>query len=1274
MEELRSSPQRRTSSKSRWKSAVRQVLNEKNEDEDPFGDHFARLINEHPDFQHRPQTDAVADDDGPIGPLLSSRNLKRFYDAIKHLRRPSRLGPFAKRCFHYMCKDRNSIFMGLYVLGWMSLLAATIIAVPCQLSMIWMWKGFLTFWSMFSLLLIDVNEVKSLCPEKLLFAVRCISYVLKWIDGVLLRGKEYGGREWDTTHFVPGVGDAMSRHNTSLIKCPPPEDRPDESRVARSQTHLQALRFCHDMLQNAQKHTKRKLRKAAHTAQHNERREQREEAAKTEQSVMFDLEKEEAENSTEEDTSRIGVSSSADQHDGQVSRPRHARARSDDTVRLSYSDTDIATWYDSDGTESLLSISGRGERPTHERSTSNAEASVMSDCGDDMNWTEVGARIGMRILSSEHVQRAVASQDTAERILDISKKVEKNFNPKSSDLSQSNMDYHNSIIGSPIGTAGEKGTPSKDMRTMITPIKPVHSMWTSAGAVLPRRDSQSTMSDLDDGRLDTSEPPSPLVPTIRRIAMGADEGALPPRSPARKSLLRRQISSGSASKTVKFEGEDQTPTCPAEASSSERGSIRSSAEIIGKTQVTSSPYIVDDRDLSTEVVLMDTKERINKLSSQTRSNSSTKFGSPISKSSTRRSLLLPGVKVVVPMFPIQPGPRRANSKFPMGFFQMATVVSCRRLHVRTTLYESQSERRNTNCLSITVNLDKSFLRDGAFAQMTLRVMDTWSDRYMPRHSKFPIGACVATTFGVGVLVGWRVEDDCHIVRALWQRRGAGSGNAYLNRDALHGTVEAAIGFPVDTTMGKGIVLSYVGAGREFRQGRYFILIKEAGRYKDHVLEVNRCDILACHGPEFVPVIELIREAAHYQIQVDTYKLAMRNQMYSDKSFDERKWTTFSEGFEILWSAFLKAVEEDEGFDHGVNEFFSTIISFLETLDDPKPGNNGNQINTEQIEEIVDEPKDRLESVTSTEDNHDPYAWFVDDLFGGVFGKKKSEDSEEPESAATAKTQWNQAQYDKAYAVIRALMRTVTIARADCKEHLNLKLAMSIAYEFLLFVRTVINIQQKNVSAASLAVWERAIEEVVSTFGPVKARLEKIGKGILQRIERQGNRAKVRIIRFVDIIVADETLLLGLERGEWDTCLAQAEEAFVQARIIDEGSRESYHRTVTFIMNHFSTASNGGAAARNNEKVAYFAKALKWLASPRRSLLKLVRRDSTLELLQRIFVRVFRNDPAASRMIVTHAFNIQKLRQLRMLKDFTISGKLWLPILDAADQEFTWGKK
>lgn len=190
---------------------------------------------------------------------------------------------------------------------------------------------------------------------------------------------------------------------------------------------------------------------------------------------------------------------------------------------------------------------------------------------------------------------------------------------------------------------------------------------------------------------------------------------------------------------------------------------------------------------------------------------------------------------------------------------------------------------------------------------------------------------------------------------------------------------------------------------------------------------------------------------------------------------------------------------------------------------------------------------------------------------------------------------------------------------------------------------------------------------------MKERLEKIGHGIAQRMEKQGRKAKIRVLKFVDTILGDERLLRALEQGEWDHCAERLESALIQARILDTQGLEQYRKIAKFIFEHIEMAmsTQGSAAARNNEKLAFVAQAIQWVASPRRSLLKLLRQNDALELFERILVRVFYTEELASRMLTIHASNFHSLRHLRLLKDFSVAGRIWMPLLDAADEEFSW---
>ena len=74
-------------------------------------------------------------------------------------------------------------------------------------------------------------------------------------------------------------------------------------------------------------------------------------------------------------------------------------------------------------------------------------------------------------------------------------------------------------------------------------------------------------------------------------------------------------------------------------------------------------------------------------------------------------------------------------------------------------------------------------------------------------------------------------------------------------------MEAAIGFKVGTSFGKGRVIAYVKGGKTCTDGKYIVLVKKKeGRTNSIQMELNRSDIKTCHASNFIPVVEQIKEA------------------------------------------------------------------------------------------------------------------------------------------------------------------------------------------------------------------------------------------------------------------------------------------------------------------------------------------------------------------------------------------------------------------------------
>ena len=71
------------------------------------------------------------------------------------------------------------------------------------------------------------------------------------------------------------------------------------------------------------------------------------------------------------------------------------------------------------------------------------------------------------------------------------------------------------------------------------------------------------------------------------------------------------------------------------------------------------------------------------------------------------------------------------------------------------------------------------------------------------------------------------------------------------------------------------------------------------------------------------------------------------------------------------------------------------------------------------------------------------------------------------------------------------------------------------------------------------------------------------------------------------------------------------------------------------------------------------------------MLKLISHDAILSLFERILVRVFRNNSSDIQTINIYASIFTSFHHLRLLGNISIAGKLWMPLLDAADEEFVW---
>jgi hypothetical protein len=1168
------------------------------QEKDPVGVSLVKIINKHPLFRGGEQETRESEPSLHLSyPLISRQNLRVVQQYLGTLDTTVPLWrevPAATRksiyCFlRYLFQEQPTLESSLCFLA--AVVCTFLIAAASvgHVLIVYSAQVTATLVTYLFFVLLDWEDLQHQCPTVLRNLISRLGDTWHRFDAHILLGQRFVGREWNKADFEWKDPRHAASHDASLWKLPPPSikqgrrlslsaeylARPEWSRETVG--HVVAVDFCYVMLREEH------LRKQASNA----RRLATAKASSFSVGVPEDgegqaplspisrrshsmstlppgLTSQDRAITVRDETSSAVVTvmptsrarrrwsgNTADQSMnsslGEAYEMRMAANEGSDSAGFGM-DSDLAIPGD-DANDEVVSFPDRfsGDRSV---------ASDASDAAADLPWIDVGAKIGIRLLNSAHVQRAMTSQETTDRIMNISKDMESKFN---SSMDRGRLD--STDAGSTVkGTTrvnfsiGDRSRRDSEARSDIgLAKKPVHSMWTSPAAAAPSHSAQSSLSEHEFTSLvsDITQTTG-ILQSI--LPSSVSDRLLPPLSPTAPRNARLSAADASLSRALDSPASLRvTPRNSMDGSldfpSIDRNNYKSESAM---SSLLHARHSGDSIELTLNTASLGSLDHLAPVLAPVSS-----FGTESGKPEYKRQPLLPGVKVAVPLFPLQPGKHSHTNRVSNSHFQMGTVLSSKRIDVGRrndrTLSPSRS-RFLTNCLSITVKLDKSFLRNGEFAEMTFRVMDEWGPRYMPKHSKVPVGACVATTFGICILVGWRVEDDSHVMRSLWQRRGPGSAHAYLNRDAIHSTVEAAIGFRVQTKFGWGRVLAYVDGGRTFESGRFFVAITEEGRHNGHVIELNRKDVRSCHGAQFIPVIEHVREAANYQIQLDNYEAALREHrlVMQESEPDHRFWEAWPACLDIMWTSFLKAVDEDKGFDEGVNDFMTSIIAFLDRLDSPSTPDEESEAgqtvlhrcvsNDFEIECIADKQNGTAEE--KGQENQDPGFWFMNDILGGLFQTQNKEDNAatDDDSASsvgpgtTSGELRNLSFYQKTYAVLRTLMKTVSIARAASVDHSHFRLALAIGYDFLLFVKTVFKVQQKNVSDQSLEVWKRAIEEIVSTFGPMKERLEKIGQGVAQRMEKQGRRAKVRVLKFVDTILGDERLLLALEHGEWDTCL------------------------------------------------------------------------------------------------------------------------------------------
>ncbi len=375
---------------------------------------------------------------------------------------------------------------------------------------------------------------------------------------------------------------------------------------------------------------------------------------------------------------------------------------------------------------------------------------------EDMKWLDVGAKIGMRLLESEKLHQAITKSQMP------------------SNLSSSYSGAEDDHEGNDAQQGKNRETDSR--RNFDSPkhvAKPFHAMWTSPNVekiyddVISEDDDEdeedgytysdlgheSHADDVDDVddvgvhshsyAVKTTHPPL-VPPPISKRARSSGTSLSPSTKPRKKIMkpLRNSRSVSLPSSPVRSKSvcsrfsETNLSLLAADTTSQLVQQFDANKYLPPSMAIHHESVVADNVNSKSTLDMMDNntmkkKRELGRLTVKTDLLSDfppKKSYKESTRSKIRRRLpLLPGVRMIVPIFPASISRfKRDKVVQSRSYYQFATVASSKRISGAS----SKSEDDLTDCLSITVLLDKSFLRSGKFAEMTMRIHD--SQRHMPR--------------------------------------------------------------------------------------------------------------------------------------------------------------------------------------------------------------------------------------------------------------------------------------------------------------------------------------------------------------------------------------------------------------------------------------------------------------------------------------------------------------------------------------------------------------
>jgi len=510
-----------------------------------------------------------------------------------------------------------------------------------------------------------------------------------------------------------------------------------------------------------------------------------------------------------------------------------------------------------------------------------------------------------------------------------------------------------------------------------------------------------------------------------------------------------------------------------------------------------------------------------------------------------------------------------------------------------------------------------------------------------------------------------VTDDIHVIRSLWNRRGSGSAIAYLRRDSLLRKVKACVGFTVKTSYGDGKVVGFRSSHQQGNAVRFVVLLKSESNSTTNVPSRKLCSekqIISCPSASFVPICEQIKDAALFQIQVDEYKLAMRSE--SRRSTIDSTLFLWTENLELLGHGLVRAVEETSNLDNDVLSLLSALIKFFEHFGTSNfDENEADPLKTsKEYDDVLDE----------TSSNG---LWLLDDALGITRHNKQRSPSRR-----TASSTFTFCFAQNFSLVFDILTRAFSYAIADASKlgKVDFVMGLQISLQILSIVGAFLRVRQKE-SYTSKKAREAVMQEMASIFFPLNERFIKMGNGVNDRLHAHGEKAWRKASKFIEIILNDDEFFSCIEKKNVQGIVSLSRNAAISTKIVNDKSWDQLYLGAQYAFAALAPKiKTNNAANKVSEKggfVSIFTFAFKWatriFAAPRRSLLKLIASDGFQELCECIFVRVFQNSNDATTTLNIYASSFRSIRDLRVLQNVHVAGKIWLNLFEASNEELCW---